>query len=64
MSSLFLFCTLGIVVNIVADKVSIGSAGDMFQNRNIEGMCNLFSTIHHNYQTFEIVNHMYNTNLN
>ena len=26
----------GIVVNIVADKVSIGSAGDMFQNRNIE----------------------------
>jgi hypothetical protein len=49
-SSLFLFCTLGIVVNIVADKVSIGSAGDMFQNRNIEGMCNLFSTIHHNHQ--------------
>ena len=26
----------GIVVNIVADKVSIGSSGDMFQNRNIE----------------------------
>jgi hypothetical protein len=49
-SSLFLFCTLGIVVNIVADKVSFGSAGDMFQNRNIEGMCNLFSTIHHNHQ--------------
>jgi hypothetical protein len=36
----------------------------MFQNSNIEGMCNLFSTIHHNYQAFEIVNYMYNTNLN
>jgi hypothetical protein len=57
-SSLFLFCTLGIVLNIVADKVSFGSAGDMlkfikddmFQKSNIEGMCNLFSTIHHNHQ--------------
>ena len=36
----------------------------MFQNNNIEGMCNLFSTRHHNHQAFEIVNYMYNTNLN
>lgn len=51
-SILFLFFPLGIVVNIMADKVSIGASGDMlkfkddmFQNSNMEGMCNLFSTV-------------------